>query len=154
MGVPGEILDGYDLDALFDGLGTAIDAIREGQGPRYVEAITYRYCAHVGPEPDDYLEYRPREEIAAWRSKDPLPRLRAALSVDSASSERLAKIDAAVDQEVDTSIAAAKAAPFPTLDWALGITWANSYARGVDGYFRELESVFQSGQKETRLEPF
>jgi TPP-dependent pyruvate/acetoin dehydrogenase alpha subunit len=154
MGVPGAVVDGYDLDALFNTLATTIAAIRRAQGPRYVEVTTYRYCAHVGPESDDYLEYRPPEEIAAWRSKDPLHQLRASLDTNPGSFSQLAKIDSEVEEEVLASIAAAKAAPFPTFAWALGITSANSYAPGVEHYFRELHPTFRGGQGEPRLEPF
>ena len=154
MGVPGEILDGYDLDALFNGLAGAVRTVRRGDGPYYVEVMTYRYCAHVGPEPDDYLQYRSLDEITLWRSKDPLQRLRAELEMNSTSAAKLAEIDAAIEHKIETAVQAAKAAQFPTFDWALGLNWANSYAPGVEGYFRELESAFRGGQKETRLEPF
>ena len=63
MGIPGKIVDGYDLPA-FRELGTAAEDVRSGQGPRYLEVMTYRYCAHVGPQSDDYLGYRTADEIA------------------------------------------------------------------------------------------
>ena len=63
-------------------------------------------------------------------------------------------IDTEIESEVISAIAAAKAAPFPALDWALGTNWSNSYAPVADGYFRDPQSAFQGGQKETKLEPF
>lgn len=154
MGVTGEIVDGYDLDCLFDRLAEAIAALRQGGGPRYVEVMTYRYCAHVGPESDDYLEYRSAAEIEAWRAKDPLPRLRAALVEDPANHDLVANIDTEIEREIVLALEAAQTAPFPSLDWAVGLNWANTYAPVAEGFFRELRPVFQSGQKETRPEPF
>lgn len=154
MGIPGEIVDGYDLGRLFDRLADAIATVRRGEGPRYVEVATYRYCAHVGPQPDDYLGYRSVNEIEAWRARDPLRRLRVALTENPTTYVSVTEIDAEIEHDVAASIEAAKAAPFPSLGWALGINWANTYAPVAEGYFRELEPVFQGGQKETKLEPF
>ena len=58
------------------------------------------------------------------------------------------------EHEVAAAIEAAQAAPFPSLEWAIGINSADTYARVAEGYFRELQTGFQGGQKETKLEPF
>lgn len=154
MGIPGEIVDGYDLDSLFNCVSDAVASVRSGKGPRYIEVLTYRYCAHVGPQPDDYLEYRPSDEIEAWRTKDPLRLLRATLLKNSLTESELNKIDAAIEDEVRVSIEEAKAAAFPLWDWAVGNISANSYSSSATGYFRQMQSTFQSGQNETKLEPF
>jgi TPP-dependent pyruvate/acetoin dehydrogenase alpha subunit len=154
MGIPGEVVDGYDLEQLVGVLADAVAAVRSGGGPRYVEVETYRFCAHVGPQPDDYLEYRSTDEIAEWRSKDPLGRLRAQLMADPAASRQVAQIEAEVEQDVAAAVSSAKTAPFPSLEWALGVNWANTYAPIVEGFFREVQPAFRGGQNETRLEPF
>ncbi len=154
MGIPGRIVDGYDVNQLFDAFHDSVAAIRKGQGPRYLEVTTYRFCAHVGPQPDDYLEYRSTSEIADWQQKDLLPRLRARLSGDPASLDRLAEIDSGIEEEVSAAINAAKQAPFPSLDWALGVNSSNTYSPVVERYATDVASAFQGGQSETKLQPF
>ncbi len=154
MGIPGELVDGYDLDPLFATLTAAAAAVRAGEGPRYVEVLTYRFCAHVGPQADDYLEYRPATEVADWQSNDPLAKLRAQLAADPATGEKMIRIEADVELEVAAAVDAAKKAPFPSPEWALGANSASTYAPIAEGFFREPQPVFQGGQNETRLEPF
>lgn len=154
MGIKGDAVDGFDLDRLFDQLAEAIESVRAGHGPRYVEVMTYRFCAHVGPQPDDYLQYRSPEEIAAWLAKDPLPRLREALTRDAATRSQIADVDAQIEQEIAEALEAAKMAPFPTLDRAIATNWANTYAPLTEGYACNLQPVFQGGQTETKPEPF
>ncbi len=64
------------------------------------------------------------------------------------------RIEADVELEVAAAVDAAKKAPFPSPEWALGANWASTYAPIAEGFFRELQPVFQGGQDETRLEPF
>jgi TPP-dependent pyruvate/acetoin dehydrogenase alpha subunit len=154
MGITGEIVDGYDLTRLYETLENAISTIRRGEGPRYVEIVTYRFCAHVGSQPDDYLEYRSKDEIEAWRIKDPLPRLRNELTKEPSNLTIIKEIDDTIEREIGTAIEEAKTAPFPTLNWAMKNTWANSYAHINEGSFHELQPHFQGGQKETKLQPF
>ena len=155
MGIPGEVIDGYDLDALYDGITGAVTSVRAGRGPRYIEVETYRFCAHVGPRPDDDLEYRTAEEIAAAQAKDPLQRLWENLVRDPGTCAAVADIDAKIEQEVASSIEAAKSAPFHSLEWAIGGTLVNSYAAVVERYQRQqLQPTFAGGQEETRPAPF
>ena len=76
FGMRTERFDGMDIVKLHLQLRAVVDEMRSGGGPRFVEIDTYRFCGHVGPENDDWLAYRPAEEIATWRQRDPLPALR------------------------------------------------------------------------------
>src|SRR4051794_39103320 len=75
--MPGEVVDGNDLAALTVVLGEAVDRARAGGGPTLVEADTYRIQAHTNA--DDPSRYRADDEVAQWRQRDPLLRLRAYL---------------------------------------------------------------------------
>ena len=77
-GMPGELVDGNDLAALTVVLGEAVDRARAGAGPTLVEADTYRIQAHTNA--DDPSRYRADDEVAHWRQRDPLLRLRAYLT--------------------------------------------------------------------------
>ena len=154
MGVPAALVDGYNLRSLAEILHKLVGEVRTGGGARFLEVTTYRFCAHVGPQPDDYLGYRAIEEIAEWRAKDPLPRLRAELLTGHSTEAQLDEIDKRIESEIEDAIAAAKTAPFPSLEWALDANLANTYAPNADKYFREIDSIFAGGQLETKLEPF
>jgi 2-oxoisovalerate dehydrogenase E1 component alpha subunit len=72
-GVPGERVDGNDVAALLAVLGEAVQSARAGEGPRLVEAHTYRMQAHTNA--DDATRYRSDDEVETWRARDPLIRI-------------------------------------------------------------------------------
>src|SRR5262249_27540641 len=100
-GLPGVRVDGNDLPAVYGVLRDAPARARAGEGPTFVEAVTYRMGAHSTS--DDPTRYRSRDEVEAWGRKDPLDRLRRHLVnlglVTDAS-------DAALDAELVAEIAA------------------------------------------------
>ena len=81
-GMPGVRVDGNDLAALTVVLGEAVDRARSGGGPTLVEADTYRIQAHTNA--DDPSRYRADDEVAQWRERDPLLRMRAYLTATGA----------------------------------------------------------------------
>lgn len=91
-GMAGERVDGNDTMALLSVLDRAVALARGGSGPLLIEAETYRMQAHTNA--DDDTRYRESEEVAAWRAKDPLLRLRAYLVneglLTEADEERMA----------------------------------------------------------------
>lgn len=80
--------------------------------------------------------------------------MRADLTADPATRSETTQIEGEIEAEIAAAMDAAKDAPFPSLDWACGTNWANSYAPIVDVYFREPRTAFQGGQAETKLKPF
>jgi pyruvate dehydrogenase E1 component alpha subunit len=77
-GMAGERVDGNDVVALLAVLDRAVKLAREGSGPLLVEANTYRMQAHTNA--DDDTRYRESAEVAEWRAKDPVNRMRAYLT--------------------------------------------------------------------------
>ncbi len=73
-GMPGYLVDGMDVLASYFVMVEAVKRAREGVGPSLVEMQVYRYGAHSSD--DDDSVYRPREEVEAWRRRDPLDRYR------------------------------------------------------------------------------
>ena len=68
-GLPGEAVDGMDVQAVEDAAREAVDAVRRGEGPRLLEARTYRFRAHSMYDPE---LYRDKDEVDEWRSRDPI----------------------------------------------------------------------------------
>ena len=112
-GMPGVVVDGNDLLAVYGAMAAAVDRARTAQGPTLIEAKTYRYYAHTSDD-DDKL-YRTREEVELWRRKDPIPAFRQYLVerrlLDAATE---ARIDEETTDEINAAAAAADAAPEPT----------------------------------------
>ena len=77
FGMPGVVVDGNDVLAVYKVVAEAVARARAGEGPTLVEAQTYRLGAHTTA--DDPKKYRPEEELAEWVARDPIPRLRAYL---------------------------------------------------------------------------
>ncbi|MCB2177721.1 MAG: pyruvate dehydrogenase (acetyl-transferring) E1 component subunit alpha [Actinomycetales bacterium] len=74
FGIPTVRVDGNDVLACYAVTAEAMERARSGGGPTFVEAVTYRMGAHTTS--DDPLRYRDEAEVAAWRAKDPIDRLR------------------------------------------------------------------------------
>jgi 2-oxoisovalerate dehydrogenase E1 component alpha subunit len=91
-GMAGERVDGNDVVALLAVLDRAVALAREGSGPLLVEANTYRMQAHTNA--DDDTRYRESAEVAEWRAKDPVNRMRAYLTdrglLDDSVEQRIA----------------------------------------------------------------
>jgi 2-oxoisovalerate dehydrogenase E1 component alpha subunit len=109
-GFPGEQVDGNDVIAVRAAAEEAIAAARVGEGPRLIEALTYRLGDHTTA--DDAARYRPPEEVQARWKEEPIARLRAYLVSQNtwtkAQEEALAsdcqtRVDAAVERYLATS---------------------------------------------------
>ena len=77
FGFPGIRVDGNDVLATYAVTQAALQRAREGSGPTFVEAFTYRMGAHTTS--DDPTRYRIAAEVEAWKLKDPIERLRSYL---------------------------------------------------------------------------
>ncbi len=104
-GIPGVELDGNDVVAVAKAAGEAIERARTGGGPMLLECKTYRTRPH-SEGMGDYT-YRTREEVAAWRERCPIKRLRADLIEQKLAAEQ--ELDA-IDAEIRTEVAAASQA--------------------------------------------
>jgi len=76
-GFDGVRVDGMDVLAVYEATRNAIERAASGDGPTLIEAVTYRYGPHTTA--DDPTRYRSEEEVAEWKAKDPLIRMRAFL---------------------------------------------------------------------------
>lgn len=72
--IPGILVDGNDIFAMYVATKEAIDRARRGEGPTLIEAYTYRLGAHTTS--DDPTIYRTDEEVEKWKPKDPLIRFK------------------------------------------------------------------------------
>ena len=112
-GMPGEIVDGQDLFAVHAAALRAVERARAGEGPSLIEAKTYRYDEHAVtlfiP-----AKYRSDEEMAEWRSRDPVALLRTRLAAECVMDEAgLQQLESAVRSEVKAAVEYAEAGAEP-----------------------------------------
>jgi TPP-dependent pyruvate/acetoin dehydrogenase alpha subunit len=113
-GVPGEAVDGMDVLAVEAAARRATQAVREGAGPRFLEARTYRFRAHSMYDPD---LYRTKEEIERWKARDPIPLFTAALGQRGVLGDAdLGAIEASVATEIAEAVAEAEAGPWEPVE--------------------------------------
>jgi pyruvate dehydrogenase E1 component alpha subunit/2-oxoisovalerate dehydrogenase E1 component alpha subunit len=103
-GVPSIRVDGNDVLAVYRAVSEALARAREGGGPTFIEAVTYRIGAHSTS--DDPTRYRSQEEVDRWMQRDPLLRLRRHLIALGALDD---DADAALEDRLNGEIAAALA---------------------------------------------
>jgi pyruvate dehydrogenase E1 component alpha subunit len=107
-------VDGMDVLAVEKASRRAVDRIRNGGGPCFLELRTYRFRAHSMYDPD---RYRDKAEIARWRERDPIDLLVRQLRADGELvGEGLDAMTAEVTAEIDLAVAAAEAAPLEPVE--------------------------------------
>ncbi|MFJ8203853.1 thiamine pyrophosphate-dependent dehydrogenase E1 component subunit alpha [Micromonospora chalcea] len=128
FGMPAAAVDGQDPEAVREVTAAAVARMRAGGGPELVEARTYRFDAHHTFEHQVRLDYRPPEEVAEGRSRDPVDIAGARL--DPAAR---AEVDAAVEAELDAAVEYALAGPHPDPATALDHLYASGLTARTGG---------------------
>jgi TPP-dependent pyruvate/acetoin dehydrogenase alpha subunit len=111
-GIPGVVVDGNDVFAVYQATNTAVERARSGAGPTMIECKTYRWRAHTErrgqPDPRD------QAEVEAWKHKDPIALLERQLreqgEVDDA---RLRGMEDEIRDALEAAVNFAEASPFP-----------------------------------------
>src|SRR5436190_6926107 len=111
LGIDASQVDGMDVFAVRAAARRAVERARAGDGPVFLEALTYRFVGHSRSDP---ATYRKPGELDVWKARDPLTV--AAVAVQDrfgASAEDIARIDASVDAQMEKAAERAVAAPYP-----------------------------------------
>jgi TPP-dependent pyruvate/acetoin dehydrogenase alpha subunit len=121
-GMPGETVDGMNLQEVHRGASEAIERARRGEGPTLIEAITYRYLGH---SKSDANLYRTREEIEEWRERDPIKRFASALEEEGVLEEEGWKgMEREALERIDEAFERASLEPEPEPETALEDVYA------------------------------
>jgi pyruvate dehydrogenase E1 component alpha subunit len=115
--IPYEIVDGNDVVKVRNAAARLIKQAREGGGPGFLEAVTYRWYGHVDWREDiDVGVNRSAEEVEAWRKHDPIARLvKALFQIGRLDQKNLANIENDVSLEVENAWDKALTDPHPPL---------------------------------------
>jgi acetoin:2,6-dichlorophenolindophenol oxidoreductase subunit alpha len=109
--MPGVIVDGNDFAAVAEAAFAATDRARAGEGPTLIECKTYRTRGHSR---SDRNRYRTKEEIEAWRARDPIGLFETELvALGLIGRDEIAAVAAAAEREVADAVAFAEASPVP-----------------------------------------
>jgi pyruvate dehydrogenase E1 component alpha subunit len=155
FGVRATRIFGNDAPLAYRTLRAEIEHLRQGDGPALVEAYTYRWNSHVGPEDDGANAYRPPEELAFWKENCPLvlleEKLRAAGLLQDAARRAM---EAEVAAEIAENFRFAKQSPFPkSPDWrTMNYAEASPMADRLLGSARR--GAFDPDQAESKLGPY
>jgi len=110
-GMPGEIVDGNDVIAVWNASQRAIDYARSGNGPSLIECKTFRMTGHSA---HDDASYVPQELFEYWETRDPIRRLERTLVQQNMLSDAvIAEMEKGINAEIDEAIAIAEKDPYP-----------------------------------------
>lgn len=139
-GFPGVRVDGNDALAVHGATRGAVERARAGEGPTFIEAVTYRRRGHSTS--DDPTKYRDEEEVEAWRKRDPLDRFRSYLEDQGLwDEEEEEALVAQLREEIDEAVDAAEAADGPPLESMFSDVYAEMPARLRE----QMEEVLEHG---------
>ena len=111
-GIPGVVVDGNDVMAVYEAAEAAVNRARAGQGPTLIECKTYRWRGHT--ERPGQEDPRPKEEIEEWRQRDPINRFATTLMDQGLLTEEAwQKMDAEILAAIEDAVKFSEESPFP-----------------------------------------
>jgi len=109
--MPGEMVDGMDVLAVYDRVGEAVRNARAGNGPAFIEAKTYRFFGHFE---GDLQVYRNQTEVQEWQKRDPIHNLKVRMAHDGTlTDEQFVKLDDEAREKVANAVKFAESSPDP-----------------------------------------
>jgi pyruvate dehydrogenase E1 component alpha subunit len=116
------LVDGNDADLMYAVASAALEKARTGGGPSLIEVQTYRHGGHSRADPG---KYRPDEEVAAWKERDPVVMYRQRLLDDGVDAAAIEAIDAEQSARVDKAEETARNSGPPPLEIADTEVWSD-----------------------------
>src|SRR6185503_8400087 len=128
-GMPSEIVDGNDVVAVYRSAQRAVDRAREGGGPTFIEAKTFRMRGHAAHDNQSYVANRVREQ---WRRRDPIAQFEKQLKENKvAGGAEIDDVVKRVASVLDEDLAWAESQPSPAPEHALGGVYADDQNKGA-----------------------
>lgn len=114
-----ETMDGNDVLAVASAARRAAERARTGDGPTFLEMVTYRWRGHVGPAEDSDVGVKRADDLSLWKRRDPVRRLEDALMRDrGVKEEDLASVRELIERELKDALDFARSSPYPASDAA------------------------------------
>lgn len=124
--IPARVIDGNDVIAVTEAAEEAVIRARHGGGPSFIEAVTYRWYGHVDWRDDiDVGVNRSQDDVANWKARDPIARLRAAMVAQGYwSADHDADLEAELTLEIEEAWERAMQDPYPEVSALLDRVYA------------------------------
>jgi pyruvate dehydrogenase E1 component alpha subunit len=121
-GIPGVVVDGNDVLAVYEAAQKAVERARNGEGPTLIECKTYRLRGHSRVDP---AKYRPKEEVQEWLARDPIKRLKERLlKTNTLQEPGIQQIEKEVSAGIEEAVKFAMESPYPEPEEALDDVYA------------------------------
>ena len=111
--IPYKRVDGNNIENVFNVSKKIIKNIKNGKGPHFIQMDTYRHLEHCGPNEDDHLNYRNKNEVSFWKKKDPLKVLENKL-LKKYKREKLSYMKKTIDRKIDKIFSNVLKEKYPT----------------------------------------
>lgn len=108
-GIDGFTIDGNDVFGVYETVKKAVDKARRGEGPTLIECLTYRWQGHHVGDPG---EYRAAQEVADWKAKEPIGRLK---ELNLLTEEEIKDIENSIEEEIKAAVKFAEESPYPDI---------------------------------------
>ena len=114
-GIPAYVIDGNDVISVADAAEVTVARARSGGGPSFIEAVTYRRYGHVDWRDDiDVGVHRSQDDVASWKARDPISRLREAMiAQESWTMRQDVKLNKTLAAEIEDAWSRAMRDPYP-----------------------------------------
>lgn len=112
-GIPGVVVDGMDVFAVYEAALKAVERARKGKGPTLIECKAYRWQGHHVGDPATYRARRDEREKEQWMERCPVKNMRVAMLEKQIDEKEMAAIEEAVEQEIQAAVTFAKESPYP-----------------------------------------
>lgn len=131
MGITTMHTDGNDVEKSYQAAQEAINFVRSGKGPYFLELSTYRWREHCGPNYDNNIGYRSEAEFLDWKKRDPVARYAEKLIKNNLlDSIEYLNMQNQIDDQINEAFEFAKNAPYPLSNQA----FEGLYAVDEDSY--------------------
>jgi pyruvate dehydrogenase E1 component alpha subunit len=118
-GIPGVVVDGMDVVAVYEVAKEAVARARRGEGPTLLECKTYRWQGHHVGDPANYRSRKNPNEKAEWMKRDPVVILKEKIIKDEIASEaEIIKIENKIEKEIQEAVKFAAESPYPDVSEA------------------------------------
>lgn len=120
-----ELVDGNNVIAMSEATQRATDYMRSGNGPYYIEAVTYRWKGHVGHRDDIDVGVQRKDNLTKWKKRDPIRRLSDAIITKGyLTAKELNNLNNKIQNKINEDWQAAFNAPFPERDALMNLVYA------------------------------
>ncbi len=112
--IPGIVVDGMDVTAVYEAAQKAVERARNGEGPTLIECKTYRWQGHHVGDPATYRKRKSETEKEDWMERCPVANLKKAIiDAKKATEEELLAVEEKVEQEIQAAVKFAAESEYP-----------------------------------------